>query len=266
MFLIVIDLDGTLVKNFTQNDDESFDYLKTLTHTQKVVICTGRPYRAAMDYYQMLNLDTPMINYNGSWVHNPKDPSFTPYHDYLNKEEMAQVEYHLKDKIHNFYAEIDDDIYINRIDYAINEYVNMEGARVFESSLSNLPSDPNSSIIFPKKGYEQDVFDYIQKNTHSIGLRDLSSPSISLIELYALTSSKGKAVRLIQDYYHIDRHHTITIGDGINDISMFDVAKYSVAMGNANDFVKSQAHYTTLDLDHHGVKAFLEPFFTSHAK
>ena len=34
-----------------------------------VVIATGRPYRMAKDFYDQLELETPMINFNGSLTH-----------------------------------------------------------------------------------------------------------------------------------------------------------------------------------------------------
>lgn len=37
------------------------------------MIATGRPYRASQMYYHELNLTTPIVNFNGAYVHHPKD-------------------------------------------------------------------------------------------------------------------------------------------------------------------------------------------------
>ena len=36
------------------------------------MIATGRPYRATEPYYKQLGLTTPVVNFNGAFVHHPK--------------------------------------------------------------------------------------------------------------------------------------------------------------------------------------------------
>ncbi len=36
------------------------------------MIATGRPYRASDIYYHELGLTTPIVNFNGAYVHHPK--------------------------------------------------------------------------------------------------------------------------------------------------------------------------------------------------
>ncbi len=56
-------------------------YLKRLCSTLKkaeekghqIMIATGRPYRASEVYYRQLGLRTPIVNFNGAFVHHPTD-------------------------------------------------------------------------------------------------------------------------------------------------------------------------------------------------
>ena len=67
-------------------------------------------------------------------------------------------------------------------------------------------------------------------------------------------ASKGKALKIIQDYYNIKDENTIAIGDEENDISMIKRAGIGVAMKNARQSVKYIADYVTEnDNDHGGV-------------
>ena len=75
-YLIAIDLDGTLIQNFDDYDKQSFELLKVVAKNNHVVISTGRPFRSSQPYYELLNLKTPIVNYNGAWVHNPNDKNF----------------------------------------------------------------------------------------------------------------------------------------------------------------------------------------------
>ena len=47
-------------------------------------------------------------------------------------------------------------------------------------------------------------------------------------------------------------------GDGENDLSMFRVVKYPIAMGNAMDTVKKEAFEVTLDNNSSGIAHFLK--------
>ncbi len=73
-FLIALDLDGTLL---TDNKTISERTLKTLKRLQQeghiVMISTGRPFRSSVQYYHELELNTPIVNFNGAFVHHPLD-------------------------------------------------------------------------------------------------------------------------------------------------------------------------------------------------
>ena len=57
---------------------------------------------------------------------------------------------------------------------------------------------------------------------------------------------------------NIDEKDAIAIGDDYNDISMFKIVGYSVAMENSSDEVKSYADHVTKSNEEDGVAIFLE--------
>ena len=58
-------------------------------------------------------------------------------------------------------------------------------------------------------------------------------------------ANKGEAVRAIAAHVGVDLAQTIVIGDMANDIAMFRVAGFAIAMGQAPEAVKAQAHAVT---------------------
>lgn len=52
----------------------------------------------------------------------------------------------------------------------------------------------------------------------------------------------------------------MAIGDNYNDVSMFEHAYHSVAMGNSNDDIKSLCRYTTLTNLENGVGHAIKTF------
>lgn len=65
--------------------------------------------------------------------------------------------------------------------------------------------------------------------------------------------SKQAGVEFFCDYFGIDIAHTISFGDGGNDITMLKCTGIGVAMGNANPEVKQIADYVTDDVDNDGI-------------
>ena len=60
-------------------------------------------------------------------------------------------------------------------------------------------------------------------------------------------------------YFNADIKDTIAIGDGFNDLPMFEKAHLSVVMGNAPQEIKDKADRITTSLDEDGVyNAFKE--------
>lgn len=65
--------------------------------------------------------------------------------------------------------------------------------------------------------------------------------------------NKATGMETVIHYFHADEKDTIAIGDGHNDISMFEKANFSVAMGNACQEIKEKADIVTSALDQNGI-------------
>lgn len=70
--------------------------------------------------------------------------------------------------------------------------------------------------------------------------------------------SKGEAIKELTTYLGETINNTIAIGNGYNDISMFEVAGKSVAMENAENDIKKMADIITASNNADGVAIFLE--------
>lgn len=75
--LIVLDLDGTLLTdNKTISPRTKQTLLKLKENGHDVMIATGRPFRSSELYYRELGLTTPIVNFNGAFVHHPLQTSW----------------------------------------------------------------------------------------------------------------------------------------------------------------------------------------------
>lgn len=114
-YLIALDLDGTLLKDDKTISESSSDVIRKLREDgHYVCISTGRPFRASSVYYDQLQLDTPIVNFNGAFVHHPKDQSWGRFHTSLDLEVVKQIiEVSETYNVHNILAEIVDDVYFH---------------------------------------------------------------------------------------------------------------------------------------------------------
>ena len=71
--------------------------------------------------------------------------------------------------------------------------------------------------------------------------------------------SKGSALNKLKTYLNLEKEDVLSIGDNINDITMFESSGIGVAVNNAYDEVKKVAHFTTLNSAENG--AFAEAVY-----
>ncbi len=71
-------------------------------------------------------------------------------------------------------------------------------------------------------------------------------------------TSKGIALKKLAEHLNIPMCKTVAIGNDNNDLSMIQVARVGVAVGNATDELKKVANFITNSNDEDGVAKFLE--------
>ena len=76
---------------------------------------------------------------------------------------------------------------------------------------------------------------------------------------------KGEATRRIARVMNVPLAEVAVIGDQANDLPMFEVAAYRIAMGNGIDAVKHTADHVTLDNEHDGWAAAIDAFVLPRA-
>ena len=66
--LIAIDLDGTTLNNQSKLSRFTIETLRKLDELGHIVmIFTGRPYRNSINIYNEMNINSPMVNFNGAY-------------------------------------------------------------------------------------------------------------------------------------------------------------------------------------------------------
>ena len=72
-------------------------------------------------------------------------------------------------------------------------------------------------------------------------------------DIYPAGKSKATGIEYLLSHLNCSVENTYAFGDGLNDLEMFELVKYPVAMGNAFDIVKKSATYVTTSNNEDGI-------------
>jgi len=91
-----------------------------------------------------------------------------------------------------------------------------------------------------------------------------SSSSLHNVEIMKEGVNKATGLRILLNKLNLSEDELMAIGDGENDLPMFELCSYSVAMKNAPDVVKKRTSIVTQEpYDNHGLYQFLSEITTS---
>ncbi|WP_409294764.1 Cof-type HAD-IIB family hydrolase [Peribacillus sp. SCS-26] len=262
--LIVLDLDGTLLKNDKTISPRSKSVLNGLMNQgHQVMIATGRPFRSSEMYYHEAGLNTPIVNFNGAFVHHPLDTAWGSYHSPLDIKVSKDIVEALNGfKFHNIIAEVRDDVYFHYHDEKMMDIFNMGKPRITTGDLRNfLEEPPTSMLIHTEEAYVHAIRDHLQEvHAEVIEHRRWADP-FHVIEIVKKGLNKAVGIQRVAEYLNIPRERIIAFGDEDNDLEMIEYAGCGVAMGNGIGGLKGIANEITLSNEEDGIAVFLEEFF-----
>ena len=268
--MIVLDLDGTLLYDVETIHEDTLNYLKTLSKEgHSLVIATGRPYRSAINFYRQLELNTPMINYNGGLITWPNNPDFKTRSILIDHQDIVQIFKANKDYIYNAFCEIGDDIYLLEKRADIMPLLHYEeGVKLtvgpFEETLKE---GTNGCIIIAHKHLGQHIEAYIKKHyKNKILCRNWGNEQRYIIELFTPKTNKGEGIKTVSSLLGYPKEKIIAFGDGENDIEMLQYAHIGVAVKNAHpDLLKVADVISPYHHQEFPIERFLIDFFNKNS-
>ena len=264
-YLIALDLDGTLLSDWQTISETTINYLLELKkqgHT--LVIATGRPFRSSEKFYNELELNTPIINYNGGLVTNKYDPTFIPYSLTVKKEYVIDIFEKNRIAIKNAFGEIDDDIYLYEDTEDVRPLIHFfNGAKLFVGDFNEtLTGDTNGFLIIAKDNEAEIIEEYVKNHYQGKVLaRNWGHHYNFIIELYTPETNKGAGLKYVAESLGFKKEDVIAFGDAHNDIEMLQCAGTGVAMINSQEVLKEHADYITkYSNTEDGIVHFLKEF------
>ncbi|PPA72351.1 Cof-type HAD-IIB family hydrolase [Jeotgalibacillus proteolyticus] len=259
--LIVLDLDGTLLTDEKIISEKTKTTLfKAKEEGHEVMIATGRPYRASEAYYKELGLTTPIVNFNGAFVHNPVNQRWGVFHEPMDLRVVRDVVEACQDfQFHNIVAEILDDVYLHYHDEKLLDIFSFGNPAIQTGDLRTyLPASPTSVLIHADEKDVQTIRSHLDDvHAEVIDHRRWGAPW-HVIELVKKGLNKAVGIRKAADALTIPQSRIIAFGDEDNDIEMLEFAGIGVAMENGIKSVQTAANEITASNNEDGIALFLE--------
>src|SRR5690606_8140865 len=230
--LIALDLDGTLLKDdktISTKTKATLEKAKKAGHA--IMIATGRPYRSSSMYYQELCLTTPIVNFNGAFVHHSLDQNWGVYHDTLDLKTVKEiVEVADELRVKNILAEVIDDVYFHYHDETMLDIFGMGKPNIETGDLRKiLKHDPTSLLIHPDEVIADKIRKYLSEiHAEVVDHRKWAAPW-HVIEIVKAGLNKAVGIQKVADYYQIPKDRIIAFGDEDNDLEMIEYAGHGVA-------------------------------------
>lgn len=238
--IIAIDLDGTLLNKDSQISDYTRTTIKQVRQAgHTVIIATGRPYRMAIQYYNQLELDTPMINFNGSLVHIPgkqwqweKNVLIDKRYllDFLKEEDAFEADFIAGEYKNKFFIT---QKYLEKIDPTL-----MGVEQITPDTLirpERITSDPHSILMQTRAADKyllaQEINDYFNGE---LEVNTWGGP-LNILETCAKGVSKASALSYLLELFQATPKDVIAFGDEHNDIQLLQLAGVGYAMKNCSD-------------------------------
>lgn len=260
--LIAIDLDGTTLNAHSHITKRTEAVLqKAIAAGNVVSIATGRPYRMSAQFYQQLNLTSPMVNFNGALVHLPNKE--WAYEKELSiKKEIAFSILEQKQALNLDFiaAENRESFYVDRIDGIEPQFFATD--RILSANLmKNLSSDPTSLLLKTTHEYAATTSARLMSEfKDDIDVRTWGGPN-AILEVVPKGVQKAIGVDIIARSLGIAQKDVIAFGDEHNDVELLDYAGWGVAMKNGTDQLKSYANdITERTNDEDGLADYLESY------
>ena len=280
--MFAIDMDGTLLidSKTSKISDSTKDWIKKLQN-QGHIIClfTGRPWRATKKVYDELKLDTVVVNYNGAYIHHPKQYEFVPIIERIPINHIMRIisSSEMKKIAQNIVIEGPRYIHLmkNEKSYFTESFIKVEDKSIITSPLKfhKMSDNPTGVLIEIKKEYAKSIHEISEYFKSKYG--DLAAFSYweigknhnPILEFTNFKAKKDIALIKVARFYNVDMNDTIAFGDGFNDIQMLKIAGVGVALNNASNKVKSYANVVSRYTNkNHGIAKFLKWYFNDGEK
>lgn len=248
---VAFDLDGTLLTpNATILESSKHAIRKAREKGIKIFFVTGRHHTAVRPYYAEIDLDTPVVCCNGTYIYDFKNEKVLAGKPLTAEQASGLINAAQGQGIHTA-------VYFR--DAMAYEQPNAHFTK-FQKWVQSCPESVRPNVCQVEKFQKEidkgtTVWKVLISDTDAEKMQnfvdklplDQFSPEWSWVDRVDITSagnSKGARLLELLEIEGIDPRKVIAFGDNFNDISMLEAVGLGIAMGGAEAEVRERAKKT----------------------
>jgi HAD-superfamily hydrolase, subfamily IIB len=255
-YLLVSDMDGTLIDNDGKISAKNINAINRFVEQGGIfTIATGRMLESAKRYLHLIDINIPVILYNG-----------TKIHDYTKEETIYEL--FLEDEIKNIIRKVKEKDISLGIEIYCEENVYIFNPCRFTTRFAPTRSDVHYNIsesLWNKNWTkililgEENQIDRLEENFISIfGQANLVRSGENYLELLPQSTSKGHALERLCKMLNIDISKAISVGDNMNDYEMLKRSGYGFCVANGNKRLLNGVKFTCSSNDEHAIESVVK--------
>lgn len=258
--LVAIDLDDTLLNPDLGIAPRCIRAIKAVREQGILVtLATGRMYRSALPYAQQLEMELPLITYQGALVKN-SDSGEVLYERPVPSSLAGEIIAYFQRAGTHCHTYLHDEVCMEKLTREGTAYAELAGVepKIISSLVAAVERQAPMKIM--AVNYDQAVILEMEEELKSIyGERlNITRSKPFFLEVMDRVANKGNALQVVAEHFAIPRQEVLAIGDSYNDLQMICWAGMGVAMGNAPPEVKAIADHITLSNEEDGVAEALQ--------
>jgi hypothetical protein len=261
--LVALDLDGTLLgPDLTITPRVRRAVEAVIARGVPVVIATGRMYRSAIRYASTLDLDGPIVCYQGAYIRETPAPDGTPgrvLHERPMRAWVAReaIRWARREGFEP-HLNIDDRLLMETGDESAEDYERSSGigAEFVPDLVAVARRRPTKVLAVGHDGLPERVLGRARREFEGLAEVTVSHPEY--LEWTQSGVTKGAAIRWLARRLGVPLGQVMAVGDQHNDREMLAVCGHGVAMGGAPDSVRMAARYTTATWKEDGAALAIE--------
>lgn len=253
--VIALDLDGTLLNKQKIILPQSLAALaEARTAGVQVIVVTGRHHIAIHPFYQALQIKTPAICCNGTYIYDFQNKKVVVA-DPLPKDQAKMVLHMLKQ------SDIDTIMYVDESILYQAQSSNVIRSLAWAETLprEQRPTLTQVSCLAQAANHAKSIWKFALSYTDTLTLHQVAEEiekELGLacewswhdqVDIAKSGNSKGKRLQQWVNSQGLSMDQVVAFGDNYNDISMLQIAGLGVAMGNADCAIKACADLTIAD-------------------
>lgn len=259
--LVAFDVDGTLVGRDLIVTPSLRDAVARMRRAGTAgCLVTGRMYRATVPFARELELDGPIICYQGAAIIDPGTDEVLSHAALANDVVRELVGIAERDRMHlQLYR--NDEYYCETRNRFSDFYASLSMAQpVIVPSLREAfaYSPATKAVIIADAPV---AAEYARTLAGTLRTRANVTRSLpEFVEVFDPAVDKGAAFRFVAARLGVEMDRTMAIGDSWNDVALLDAAGFAVAMGSSPPELRAIADAVVGDVAHDGVVEAIERF------